>query len=259
MTEPERLCTVCIPLRWTRKQREQGNGPNPHPVESGYSCPSCAVALAAVPKDIAESFGWLGWALLRPESGKRGDGRAASPDPALPFPVDAHDLAANHGAPRGPIALARLAENADLQVGYPPVAATLWNHVRVWVDVRGKGEAGPEPTVPAICDWLSVRTAWACEEFPAVDEYALEVVQLRGALYGIAGHPEPDDRPVPVAGVPCIRCRHVSLVRRPADMAILCQWPDCMSVWTPDEWARVTKATAQAVRRGQIKREDAPA
>lgn len=237
-TEPTPLCALC-PALLRRK---------PQHVETPQACPACRIQLAALPTEIADAYSWLGWTLLRPESGKRGDGRAASPEPKLPFPVDAHDLLAPTVAIDHP---ARLTVNADLQTGHLPVRETLGTWARDWADLRDLGEHGPADDVHAIAQWLAVRTDWAADHHPTVDDYAGELVQLRGTLTALVGRNEPDERPKRMPGVPCPRCRHVTLFRR-VDADVECHWPDCQTVWRADEYEHITRAVASAVRRNRL-------
>lgn len=237
-------CQLCANLRPGRRINHVENPP---------SCPDCALRLAAIPGELADAFAHIPW-LLQPSSGKAGEVRAKDPDPPMPL-GDVHDLADLRLPPLGPFAAARLAEYPHDQIGRLSVAGVLWAHVRVWIDLRQLGESGPEPTVPKLCDWLAVRTPWAVESHPAVNEYAEDVAGLLGLLLAMVGRETPDERPKPFP-VPCPTCRRMSLVRR-HDMHIECQWPDCSRVYSPDDWARVSKATANAIRRGHLKREEA--
>lgn len=51
----------------------------------------------------------------------------------------------------------------------------------------------------------------------------------------------------------------MTLIRH-ADMTVECQWQDCARVFSPDDWATVSRAAANAIRRGQLQpREDVTA
>jgi len=239
--DPTPMCVLCPTL---------GRG-RPNHTDQSPTCPACAQKLAAIPDNIATTYTFLGWALLLPESGRTGDGRSTSPDPALPFPIDAHDLLAPGTAVRHPD---NLRSAVHEQIGHLPVAVTLQSWVRDWADQRSLGEH-PDTTVRAMCVWLTERTPWAAAHHPAVDEYATEMLSLRGALNAIVGRDQPDERPKPLPGVPCVRCRRITLVRRP-DSSVECTWEDCRRVYSEAEWNTASKAAAQAARRGQITRED---
>jgi hypothetical protein len=241
----EGCCSLCPTLRPGR----QAN----HPDTGWGCCGDCRLRLAAIPGEIADAYALLP-PLLWPGSTKGGEVRSKDPDPPMPL-GDIHDLLADFPYPQGPLRLGRLAEHAGDQVGRLPVRTTLGTWARDWVERRDVGEYGPRDTVLSMCMWLAERTDWACDQHPAVADYAEDMQSLRGLLLALVGRPEPDERPKALPGVPCIRCRHVSL-SRDHDGTVRCSWQDCMGVWKPDEYERVSKATANAIRRGQIKRED---
>lgn len=279
MTEPSHLCITCAPLNPRRCPRSgcgkrmaiDASGGDwswlcPHcgrrdparirQVESGLACPPCQAALGRLPGEISDAYPLLFG--LEVPGAQGGDGRSKNPEAPLPFVVDPLDLVSPWVTPQGPLRLARLAENADLQQGHMPVRDTLWWRIKDILSYRTAGESGPEPDVSAMCSWLEVRTDWLCESYLPLDEYADEMVQLRGLLFALVGRPEPDERPTVLPGIPCIRCRHVSLTRD-HDGTVRCSWQDCMGVWTAPEYERASRATANAIRRGQIRREGAPA
>ncbi len=43
--------------------------------------------------------------------------------------------------------------------------------------------------------WLRERSDWACDQDPAVGEYAEDLQSLRGLLMSMVGRTEPDERP----------------------------------------------------------------
>jgi hypothetical protein len=223
-------------------------------VERSQGCPDCRLVLAAVPGEIADAYALLP-PLLLPGSTKGGEVRSKDPDPPMPL-GDVHDLVANFRYPQGPLRLGRLAANDVDQIGRLPVRITLGSWARDWAERRDVGENGPRDTVLSMCTWLAHRTGWACDHHPDVDRYTDDVRSLLGLLLALVGRTEPDERPKPLPGVPCVRCRHSSL-SRDHDGTMRCSWPDCMGVWTPEEYERASKATANAIRRGVLKRERA--
>ena len=278
MTEPEHLCIACAPLNPRRCPRSgcgkrmgidasddewswlcpacgRRDPARIRHVESGLACPPCQAALGRLPGEIADAYPLLFGLELPGAQG--GDGRSKNPEAPLPFVVDPLDLVSPWATPQGPLRQARLAANADLQQGHMPVRDTLWWRIKDVLTYRHVGESGPDPDVPAMCSWLEVRTEWLCESYLPLDEYADEMVQLRGLLFALVGRPTVDERPKSFP-VPCPRCRRMTLLRR-ADDHIECEWEDCRRVYSPEDWATVSKATAQAIRRGQISREDASA
>lgn len=229
------LCLVCA--CFNRK---------PSHVETPLACGDCRVKLAALPRDIADAYTYLGL-LLPPRRGKQGSGQPRRAEAPTPLSIDPLDLTSDNLPPRGPIRLGRLAENLTDQIGHLPVAAQLHLWVRDWCEVRDLGEQGVT-SVSAMADWLSVRTDWACDHHHGVDDYAGEMTALWGTLQGMVGRVTPDERPQRLPGVPCVRCRHVTLVRHHDDR-VECLWPDCRSVWNVDEYTRITRAASNAIRR----------
>lgn len=235
----ERVCVTCRHLRFNRRTNH---------ADRGFCCGECVVLLTAAPEQISSAYELLP-ELLEPGA-HGGDGRSKNPEAPLPLALEPLDLTARWTSPQGPIRLARLAANAGDQIGSLPVRETLGGWVRDWLERRDVGESGPGSAVWSMCEWLTVRTEWACEDHPAVDEYCDEVVSLRGLLHTLVGREQPDERPKPIPGVPCIRCRFVSLVRR-HDGTVECTHEDCRRVYSPEEYERVTKAAAWAARRAQ--------
>lgn len=45
----------------------------------------------------------------------------------------------------------------------------------------------PEPDVTSTCRWLSTRLPWACDQHPAIDEFALDLRDLTGQLRAFTG------------------------------------------------------------------------
>lgn len=253
-----RACVTCQAVNgWCDdpcpKPHKRHRHGTPNPVESGYACPECVAALANLPGDIADAYPLLEG--LDVPGAKAGDGRSKNPEAPLPFVVDPVDLMADWRMPQGPLRLARLAENGDLQHGLMPVRFVLGTWCRDWLERRDVGETGPADDVQAMAGWLSVRTEWAAENHPGLDEYAAELVRLRGILFGLVGQLEADERPKVLPSVWCPRCRHVSLVRRPDDF-VECTWETCRRVFSADEWATVSKATAKALKKGDIDAEE---
>lgn len=278
MTEPAALCVCCAVIRgpWCDddcERRHKHRRGQPNPADEGVVCGQCRVVLANLPREVAEAYALLPTLLEEPGSSRGGEVRSRNPDPPMLL-TDAHDLTWERVVPAGPLALSRLAENADLQDGYPPVVSTLWWRIQDVLSYRTAGETGPEPEVGSMCQWLAVRAADLAASYPPVDEYAAEMVRLHGVLLAMVGRSEPCpdcggkgcetcvgrgyvpiQRPQPLPGVPCPRCKHVSLSREPnGDVA--CGWEGCGNRWRPDEYDLRQKAMANAVRRGHLKREE---
>ncbi len=237
---PAQVCVLC-PAFTTRRPRH---------VETPQGCPDCRVKLAALPADIADAYSYLG-EILEPRRGGNAIGATKAAEAPMPLAVDPYDLTAGHTVPQGPVRLGRLRENLVDQIGHLPVAAVLGTWVRDWAVLRDQGERGPKANVGTLADWLTVRTEWAVDHHPAVDEYTAELHTLRGVLQSLVGRAEPDERPKLIPGVPCVRCRYATLVRR-HDGSVECQWPDCRRIYTAAEYETVTKAAAKATRKNKI-------
>ena len=97
------------------------------------------------------------------------------------------------------------------QVGYLTVATELDFWVRDWTIAREKSEHLPEPTVDALVSWLSSRLGWACDEHPAIDEFATKIGELRHAMRSVLGlTAAPKEL---CKGVPCRSCDRKALYR----------------------------------------------
>lgn len=54
-----------------------------------------------------------------------------------------------------------------------------------WAGMRR--ELQPEPRMPTLCAWLADRLGWACDEHPAVDEFAADLRHISGAIKAVTG------------------------------------------------------------------------
>lgn len=260
MTDPLG-CITCAAIRQLCddecERRHKHRRGSPNPAEDGRRvCPACLQALGALPRDIAEAHALLEADDLDvPGTGSKGDGRSKNPEAPLPFVAEPADLLAPWATPQGPIRRGRLAAYAGDQVGHMPVRDTLRWRIRDVLSWRDVGEVGPESVVADMCRWLEIRADWLADSYGPVDEYAAELVYLRRVLFGLVGQPTPDERPKPLSGVPCPRCRRVALVRL-ADGRTECTWEDCRSIFDEADYGRITKAVTAAIRRGDIGREE---
>jgi hypothetical protein len=170
-----------------------------------------------------------------------------SKDPPVPISVNDADLLASarvlHLTDLRKVYDGRYPEHHEDQVGHLSVAAVLDGWVRDWRDLRNRGEGLPEPSVPTLCNWLQNRIEWACDEHPAVDEFAGELGKLRSALYGLLGlYDHPDYK----AGVPCRSCDALTLVRRSGSDYVECG--SCPALLSPDEYQRWVGLLAAEVK-----------
>jgi len=131
------------------------------------------------------------------------------------------------------------------QIGNVSVAAVLDSWVRDWIDVRAIGERRPIASVSSLYGWLSVRLDWACDEHPAIDEFATELRHLRGALRAALGLIEPKPQ---LMDQPCPECGYLSLIRRPGEEYIDCDRDECQRVYTMTEYAEWLRPIAELAK-----------
>jgi len=127
------------------------------------------------------------------------------------------------------------------QAGQLSVAAVLDSWVRDWRGIRKAGEGLPEPSVPVLAQWLANRVEWACDEHPAVDEFAEEMRGLRSALYGALGL---FDVPDYKRGVPCRnpQCDALNLVQKSGSKYVECL--SCGRLLSESEYAEWTQTVS---------------
>lgn len=167
-----------------------------------------------------------------PVPGQRGGAKVhAAPASMPPLSLDAVDLTSgvNHAA-RALLARGVLGLDDD-QVGHLSAATILHGWVRDWAEIRREGE--PMPNVREMCRWLSDRLDWACAKHPALDEFAGEVLELRGVLTSLTGRGEP---PPETLSAPCPSCGLLSLYRDDDLERVACGG-GCLRLWTDEEYA----------------------
>lgn len=138
-------------------------------------------------------------------------GRAEAP---LPLRADPLDLA---GRPPANAGLDAVQDYRGDQVGAIGVAAILDGWARDWSTYRDDEDL-PEPTVPALVTWLSMRLDWACTEHPAVDDFARELTVL---LYTCRSVLAVSEAPI-YSDLACPRCKTAALRRQPGDAVWRC-------------------------------------
>jgi hypothetical protein len=87
--------------------------------------------------------------------------------------------------------------------------------------------------VQVLAGWLSDRLDWALREHLALDEFARDVSDLLGALWGLAGRGEQRPKLMEAA---CPACGMASLQHPFPDAYIECAAVDCGRVLTPLEY-----------------------
>ena len=127
------------------------------------------------------------FARLDPSPGAGGGPKVSgSREAPVPVSVDVVDLTSP--ARPGSVAV-RMAgdwslQGGDpLQVGYLSVATELDQWARDWISHDWcPGDHLPVPTVATLAGWLRVRLDTACDEHPAIDEFAVKIRQIHRAL-----------------------------------------------------------------------------
>jgi len=133
------------------------------------------------------------------------------------------------------------------QIGHLPLAAVLDGWVRTWRDARNAGEGLPDVHIATMCRWLHTRIDWACDEFPAIADFAEEIRSYRSAMAGILGLV---DVPEYKWGVACPKCKSLTLFRRIGgrpDGSLWVECSTCPAMLSPDEYATWTKERVAAI------------
>ncbi len=175
-------------------------------------------------------------------SASRGGPVTGSKERQLPIATDAVDLT----GPARVVGAAVLDEDA---VGYESVATVLDRWVEDWRVYRGAGERRPSSTVPELTEWLLARLEDACDEAPAIVEFFDAIRRLRGALQAQLGLIEVPDYK---HGIPCKRCKALTLVQQPGSDRIECS--SCFSLLSFLEYdEHVRSLSAEQVQARRLK------
>lgn len=171
---------------------------------------------------------------------------SGSRDAPVPVSLDLVDLTlpARPGS-RAPHARGVLGYDDD-QIGWLSVATELDTWVRDWRTYpRCPGTVAPEPTVTAMVRWFVGRLDWACDEHPAVDEFAGDVRRLLAACRRVVGDVE--QRPEYLDGVPCSGCDLMALYRERGSK-YRAECGGCGKLYTDEEYERWIGMMAAQVR-----------
>lgn len=146
--------------------------------------------------------------------------------------------------PRGGAGPATVHDPNKDQTGKLAIGARLDSWARDWIEnLPNVGNLLPPPTVPELTKWLYVRSMTACDQHPAIDDFAAEmrtiIAEMRNAI---------DLNLAPVRyKAPCPYCGTQTLRRdRGADW-IECKGtgqeePGCGRLWGEDEYGLLARA-----------------
>jgi hypothetical protein len=176
---------------------------------------------------------------------------SGSREKPLPISADRHDLKAPARQPN-PSQAAR--DWPEDQIGRQSAATILDQWVRDTRDILFPGHHLPPATVDELVGWLRMRLDTICDRHHAVDEFAAEIRDLRGALRGATGATEP--QPEHCGGIPCKRCQLLTLFRDPGG-DVTCIDPNCQAVLRDDEYREWVKTlfAEEKIRRRSATRE----
>lgn len=226
MTEPEIVPCVICRRRFPR---------------DGYVCEGDRTWLHTAMVEIPKLYGRLPASLAA--GGNAAEKVSGSREAPLPLRVDVLDLMLPSDLDplvpdvRGTVYI-------DDQAGRVSVATVLDGWVRDWCEVRESGEGLPVPTVAVLAGWLDVRLDWACDDHPAIDEFAKEIRDLLAAMRAAVG--ESGDKmvlgPCPAMGDrgPC----GATLSGSPWLDVVEC--PRCRTRWDRRQWLVLGAAIQQA-------------
>lgn len=210
------------------------------PYDRAYVCEPCRRGLHAALADILDLYVRLPDKLIPGASG--GELRVSgSRDPQAPLNLGVLDqLMPAHQGSRQPMTRGAAGLDDD-QVGDLSVATELQTWCRDWAEIRREHE--PEPYVASMVGWLDLRADWACDEHPAVDEFATGLRELVGRLRGVLQ--DLPEKPT-LLGVPCPSCSLLALCRQPGDDRVHCG--ACGRIMERDLYERLISAKAADLR-----------
>lgn len=200
------------------------------PYDRAHACATCRKWLA---RDLGEIAGLAALLplVVAPAGGSEG---------GVPLRLAAVDL----GLPLwGGASSATVHDPYGDQGGQVPVAARLDSWVQDWAITRDRGEGLPGVTVPEIVGWLLNRIEDACDEHPAVDEFAAEVRAIKAAICRtLSTEPMRAVR----YGASCPRCEAQTLRRTIGADWIECE--GCGRLWSDVDYAELVRETIPAGR-----------
>jgi len=216
----EHRCVTCAQLR----------AGEPRIYERAQCCEGCRPRLRSMLAEVVEHF-----AQVDPRKGSRKAERVSgSRTPPLPLLVDPLDL-------RMPPHLDTVYDPHGDQTGEISVATKLEAWCRDWQ--THWWASLPAPTVGQLAQWLSIRLELACDEHPAVDEFAADLRELIRTLRRVNGQLGPAFDQL---DVPCRRCDWLTLV--PVARADRVECLHCGDLASGEEYQRWTGLLTAGVR-----------
>ena len=214
---PAHTCTIC-----RRRQYERA-----------HVCEHCRAGIPGTLAAVVELHAEL--AHTSPPNTGATERVSGTSTPRIPIAVDIIDLAAPASTGEASEAARQWPQD---QIGHISVASVLDSWVRDWADIRG--EHLPAPTVPWLAQWLTHRLGWACDEHPAVKEFADEIRDLEKTLRRITGVDRDDTQRIGWCrgshGQPC------GAELRVTPWQDVAECPRCSARWPRVTWLTLRRA-----------------
>lgn len=113
---------------------------------------------------------------------RNGQGAKVTGSKEAPIPVNLDRLDLTAEARPAQLGIVSMPGEDPDQIGHTAVASELDFWAKDWIELRGKGEHLPVPTVAVLVGWLADRLDWACDHHQGVDEFAAKIRRIRKAM-----------------------------------------------------------------------------
>lgn len=161
------LCVLCALYRPQSKPRQP---------TVPQACDGCRERLSGELSGLPEAYMAVGGNLEHGRTG--GERRATGFESQAPLNVHAVSLI----APGSVIPATDGRPYPQDQLGdVPPLEQLAW-WVEDWIGTRARREPMPALSIPFVVVWLKVRLEWACNDHPAIDEFAADIHRIAWAL-----------------------------------------------------------------------------
>ena len=196
-------------------------------------CDGCRDRTRAHLRDVVELYALLPAHLERPAGG--GEKVSGSREAPVPVQLDVLDLSL-------PLRGRAAVHDPDHdQAGHTPVVWILDSWARDWQATLCPDHQLPATTVATLAGWLGDRLDLACDQHPAIDEFADEIRRTVAALRGVLGHTHLRHR----LPAPCPDCDMLTLYRD--DGADWVECGSCHRLWSEDEYPWLVRTAAEEV------------